>query len=104
MSIRYAAARPIAQPGLLTRAARGRLAARAANDNGDAAKHELVLRSALKHFAEHGLRAAEDAAERAVVAHRAGAREDLLHWLEICRTLDPGRATRLHRRLGRRNG
>lgn len=103
MSIRYAAARPIAQPGLLTRAARGRLLARAANDNGDAARHELVLRNALKHFAAHGLRAAEDAALRAATAHRAGNRDDLLHWLEICRTLDPSRASRLHRRLGRRS-
>jgi hypothetical protein len=55
----------------------------------------------LKHFAAYGLRAAEDAAERAAAAHHAGAREDLLHWLEVCRTLDPGRASRLHRRLGR---
>lgn len=103
MSIRYAAARPIAQPVQLTRAAQGRLQARAANDNGDAARHELVLRAALKHFAAHGLRAAEDAAERAAVAHRTGKGEDMLHWLEICRTLDPRRAARVNARLARGN-
>jgi hypothetical protein len=103
MSIRYAAARPIAQPVHLTRAAQGRLAARAANDNGDVARHELMLRAALKHFAAHGLRAAEDAADRAAAAHRAGDSEDLRHWLEICRTLDPRRASRLGMRLSRGN-
>jgi len=104
MSIRYAAARPIAQPVHLTRAAQGRLQARAANDNGDAARHELVLRASLKHFAAHGLRAAEDAAERAAVAHHTGNSEDLRHWLEICRTLDPRRAARINARLARGNG
>jgi hypothetical protein len=103
MSIRYAAARPIAQPVHLTRAAQGRLAARVANDNGDAARHEQALRNALEHFAGHGLRAAEDAAERAVAAHRTGNREEMLHWLEICRTLDPRRASRLGTRLARGN-
>ncbi|MBA4162744.1 MAG: hypothetical protein C0515_11830 [Novosphingobium sp.] len=93
----------MAQPVLLTRAAQGRLQARAANDNGDAARHELVLRAALKHFAAHGLRAAEDAAERAAVAHRTGKGEDMLHWLEICRTLDPRRAARVNARLARGN-
>lgn len=101
MSIRYAAARPLARPGHLTRAAQGRLAAQAANDNGDLARHDLVLAAALRHFAAHGLRAAEDAAERAASAHRAGSREDMVHWLEICRTLDPRRASRLGMRLAR---
>ena len=101
MSIRYAAARPLAQPGHLTRAAQGRIAARAANDNGDGARHELVLRNALKHFAAHGLRAAEDAGERAEAAWRAGDSAGLRHWLEVCRALDPRRAARLNARLAR---
>ncbi|MBX9645111.1 MAG: hypothetical protein K2W91_13565 [Novosphingobium sp.] len=61
------------------------------------------MRAALKHFAAHGLRAAEDAAERAAVAHRTGKGEDMLHWLEICRTLDPRRAARVNARLARGN-
>lgn len=101
MSIRYAAAAPLVQPGHLTRAAQSRLRARAANDNGDATQHQQTLRFALKHFAEHGLRAAEDAAERAEAAHRSGDRAGLIHWLEVCRTLDPRRASRVNARLAR---
>jgi len=103
MSIRYAAARTLARPGHLTRAAQGRLAARAANDNGDAARHDQALRNALKHFAACGLRAAEDAAERAILAHRANDNAQMTHWLEICRTLDPRRAARVAARLARCN-
>ncbi|MFO1256007.1 MAG: hypothetical protein U1E37_10105 [Sphingomonadaceae bacterium] len=103
MSIRYAAARPLVRPAHLTRAAQGRLAARAANDNGDAARHELALRNALRHFAAHGLRAAEDAAERATLAHRAGDHAEMTRWIEICRTLDGRRAARLCARLARCN-
>ena len=102
MTIRYAAARSIATPVYLTRASLGRLTVGAANDNGDPLRHDLVLRAALLHFAEHGLRAAEDAASRAKAAHLRGDSADYRHWIEVCRALDPRRAGSLGKVLARR--
>ena len=102
MTIRYAAARPAAAPITLTRAALGRIACAPANDNGGAPLRDQVLRAALLHFAEHGLRAAQDAGERAVTALAAGNRAEYTHWLEICRALDARRARVLAGRLHRR--
>ena len=102
MTIRYAAARAVSQPVYLTRIALGRLTVGAANDNGDPLRHDLVLRAALLHFAEHGLRAAEDAAGRAKAAHLRGVRADYRQWIEICRALDPRRAGSLGKVLARR--
>ena len=102
MTIRYAATRSIAAPVYLTRASLGRLAVAAANDNGDPLRHDLILRSALLHFAEHGLRAAEDAATRAEAAHLRGDSADYRHWIEVCRALDPRRAGSLGKVLARR--
>jgi hypothetical protein len=99
MTIRFATARPIAAPVHLTRGALGRIAARAANDNGDLARQDQVVRDALRHFAEHGLNAAADAGQRARAAHRGGDRAKLRHWLQICAALDPRRAAGLHRKL-----
>ena len=102
MTIRYAAARPAAAPVTLTRAALSRMAWAPANDNGAAPLRDQVLRAALLHFAEHGLRAGQDAGERAVTALEAGDTGEYTHWLEICRALDARRgrvlAGRLHRR------
>ena len=102
MTIRYAAARPAAAPVTLTRAALGRIACAPANDNGAAPLRDQVLRAALLHFAEHGLRAGQDAGERAVTALAAGDTSEYARWLEICRALDARRARVLAGRLHRR--
>ena len=64
------------------------LRARAANDNGQTEPDDAVLRAALRHFAEHGLAAAEQARRHAEDAFFAGDREAYRWWLDICRTLD----------------
>lgn len=99
MTIRFATARPITSPVHLTRGALGRIAARAANDNADLARQDQVVREALRHFAAFGLNAAEDAAQRARLAHAKGDAVDLRHWLQICAALDPRRAAAMHRKL-----
>ena len=103
MTIRYAAARPASAPVTLTRAALGRISRTPANDNGEAAPRDQVLRLALLHFAAHGLRAAQDADEQAAAAHAAGNLDEYSHWLEICRALDARRARVLAHRLIRRH-
>ena len=103
MTIRYAAARPASAPVTLTRAALGRISRAPANDNGEAASSNQVLRLALLHFAAHGLRAAQDAGERAAAAYAASNAGEYDHWLEICRALDARRARVLASRLIRRH-
>lgn len=61
---------------------------RAANDNVLAQPDDATLRAALRHFAEHGLAAAERARSQAQEAFFAGDREAYRWWLDICRTLD----------------
>lgn len=100
MTIRYAAARPVHAPVTLSRAVLVRISRNPANDNGDAPHRDLVLRNALLHFAEHGLRAAEDAGERAEAAAKLGDATERDHWLEICRALDARRARGVARRMG----
>ena len=100
MTIRYAAARPAAAPVTLTRAALGRISRAPANDNGGAPLRDQVLRAALLHFAEHGLRAAQDAGERAAAAV-AGNTAERDHWLAICRALDARRARGVSSRIVR---
>jgi len=101
MTIRYAAARPAIAPVTMTRTMLVRIGRAPANDNGDAPHRDLTLRNALLHFAQHGLRAAEDAGERALAAQQAGDAAGRDHWLEICRALDARRARGLVRRIGR---
>jgi hypothetical protein len=102
MTIRYAAAHPAAIPVTLTRAGLARISRAPANDNGDGVQRDQVLRNALLHFAEHGLRAAEDAGERAAAAAALGDSGGSAHWLEICRALDARRARGVAQRLVRR--
>ena len=102
MTLRFAAARPAALPAYLVRAQQGRIAARAANDNGDAEQHSAVLRAALLHFARFGLAAAGDARDRARTAHFSGDRGGYLHWLAICRALDRRMASALAGNLAKR--
>ena len=65
---------------------------RAANDNaprdGKEAPSDMMLRAALRHFAQHGLGAARAARGKAESAFFAGDREAYDWWLGITRTLD----------------
>lgn len=61
---------------------------RAANDNVQGTSNDRLLRAALRHFAEHGLCAAEQARENAERAFFAGDRPSYRWWLAICHTLD----------------
>ncbi len=61
---------------------------RAANDNAIGFPDEVLLSAALRHFAEHGLGAAEQARQRAEEAFFSGDRVNYSWWLEICRALD----------------
>lgn len=60
----------------------------AANDNLRGLGEDRVLRAALRHFAAHGLGAAEAARAEAEAAFFAGDRTGYAWWLGICRTLD----------------
>jgi hypothetical protein len=102
MTLRFAAARPAALTSTFARTQVVRIAAQAANDNGDGEQRDAVLRAALKHFAVHGLAAAADARDKARTAHYSGRREDYRHWLGICRTLDRRMAVALSSNLAKR--
>lgn len=85
MPIRFAPARHRTRaPKPLLRMVR----AHAANDNFLSQPDDATLRAALRHFAEHGLAAAERARRHAENAFFAGDREAYRWWLDICRTLD----------------
>ncbi len=86
MSIRFAAAQR-AMSVLTGPGGQVRAVGRAANDNA-ASTRDVLLRDALKHFARHGLRAAQVARDNAIEAHRLGDPAESAHWLEICRALD----------------
>ena len=60
----------------------------AANDNGSGLGGERLLKAALRHFAEHGLSAAERARDNAEAAFFAGNREEYRWWMAICTSLD----------------
>lgn len=64
----------------------------AANDNavgvGNEPPSDLILRAALRHFAQHGLGAARAARAKAQEAFFSGDRSSYDWWLEITRTLD----------------
>ena len=68
----------------------------AANDSDHGMTRDAVLRSALRHFASHGLGAADRAREQAEAAFFSGNREEYRHWLAICRTLDRRMAAAMH--------
>ena len=65
-----------------------RMPLNAANDNGGGIGGERLLKAALRHFAKHGLGAAERARENAEAAFFAGNREDYRWWMSICTALD----------------
>lgn len=70
-----------------------RMSLNAANDNaigigGKDVGGERLLRAALRHFAEHGLSAAERARDNAETAFFAGDSDQYRWWMAICTTLD----------------
>jgi hypothetical protein len=101
MTIRFAAARrgdSFVRPAL---AVTGMLAA--ANDNCPDFGEDKLLRAALRHFAAHGLGAAEAARANAERAFFAGDRDQYRWWLGICRMLDRRMAEAIAARGGASN-
>jgi len=100
MTLHFAAARS-ATRSPIARALSRRTISRAANDNGDPADErgsDKMLHAALRHFAEHGLGAAQEARKQAEKAFFAGDRTTYDWWIGICRTLDRRMAEELVRR------
>lgn len=87
MTIRFAAARP-GPSAVLSRNACAAVPLFPANDNGPAVVSDPVVIEALRHFARHGLCAAQRARDNAVAAHRSGDLAGYDWWLCVCRTLD----------------
>lgn len=87
MTIRFAASKASGS-SILARALSMPLPLEAANDNGNTICSDRLLKAALRHFAEHGLSAAETARQNAERAFFAGEREDYQWWLAICGALD----------------
>ena len=86
MTIRFAAARRGDSSVRRVLAAAGSRVA--ANDNFHGFGNDRLLRAALRHFAAHGLGAAEAARAEAERAFFAGDSAEYRWWLGICRTLD----------------
>lgn len=97
MSIRFAAAHN-SIAALAGAGNHARLMGPAANDNGAPAQ-DVLLRDALKHFARHGLRAAQVARDNALAALNLDDDISCTHWLGICRTLDRRMAMALAARI-----
>jgi hypothetical protein len=72
----------------------------AANDNTISRIDDATLIAALRHFARHGLAAAEHASDQAIYAHRQSDRDACRHWLDVCRQLDRRLAERLSLTVG----
>ena len=116
MSIHFAAARSAAKSPVARILSR-RPVGRPANDNpvgyrrppgtarGDLAAYrafgldqqDLLLKAALRHFAEHGIGAAREARKQAEAAFFADDRQSYEWWLGICRALDRRLAERVRR-------
>lgn len=87
MTIRFAAANPAYNP-FVARVLEAPVRFQAANDNVIGICSDQLLKAALRHFARHGLGAAEEARALAEGAFFSGDRETYDWWLSICRTLD----------------
>jgi len=74
----------------------------AANDNTVEMHDPAVLKSALHHFARHGLGAPEAACYKAVQAMEANDEPAFRKWLEMCRTFDRRMAANLARKAARK--
>ncbi|MGB7374805.1 hypothetical protein [Pontixanthobacter sp.] len=75
---------------------------RVANDNGQLSNglgcNNPLMQAALRHFAQHGLSAASEAAKCAEDAFTAGDREAYDWWIGVCRTLDKRMAAEIQRK------
>jgi hypothetical protein len=98
MSIRFAAAH---RQDLVARVFAGAAPLRAANDNPGGFAQDVVLKAALRHFARHGLGAAEQARIAAEAAFFANDREGYRHWLAVCGALDRRMAAAISARSGK---
>ena len=87
MPIRFAASQSRSQCRMPRGMAVG-LYLRPANDNRGKKVMDTHLEAALRHFAQHGLAAADHARQQAMAAADAGDRQTFEWWLEICRALD----------------
>ena len=93
MSIRFAPARtPACSP--VVRVLQYGCVKSAANDTGKEGTLSDCTKVALRHFAEHGLRAVPAALDNAARAAAAMHEADYRHWLAIARELDAGAAAR----------
>ncbi|HWU02323.1 MAG TPA: hypothetical protein VN222_06245 [Novosphingobium sp.] len=74
-----------------------------ANDSDCPPARDILLQAALRHFARHGLGAADLAREYAEKAFFSGDGDSYRHWLSICRQLDRRMAEAIaaHRGSGR---
>lgn len=106
MSVRFASANNPARRLGWRAAGRGLIApalARAANDNGDivvsGVRFDPLLTDALRHFAVHGLAAAEAAVELAAEARARDDSDARDHWLAVTRMFDRRLAARAERVL-----
>lgn len=88
MTIRFAAANRGNIGSLVSHMLVASIPLRAANDNMHGSSSDGLLKAALRHFAEHGLCAAEQARKNAERAFFAGDRPAYRWWLAICHTLD----------------
>ena len=100
MSFRFSAPLPAIVFGLRPSRVRARTPA---NDNQGTGASDALIDAALRHFAEHGLAAAQHARHAAETAFFADDRQGYRRWLEICRTLDRTMARELDRQASRRN-
>ena len=87
MTIRFAAPPSASSPRMSSRMVR-QACGLPANDNGSDRATDALLHAALRHFAQHGLAAAQRARKQAEAAFFADDRQSYQWWLEICRTLD----------------
>lgn len=101
MTIRFAAANPEYNP-ILARILDAPVLLRAVNDNTAGISSDRLLKAALRHFAEHGLSAAERARAMAEHAFFEGDRGSYDWWLQICRLLDRRMADAVAARSGNR--
>ena len=100
MSIHFAAARSAACSPV-ARALAKKAVGLCANDNpgGAGGFADPVLNAALRHFAEHGLHAAAEAARLARIAFESGETETCRFWTRICETFDRRLARELAKEL-----
>jgi protein-tyrosine-phosphatase len=102
MPIHFAAARSAARSPVARALARKAIR-RAANDNPGGAGEQAgdpMLHAALRHFGEHGLNAAGEAAALAERAWRIGDMDACHWWMGICSKLDRKLSRDLLRRIG----